>query len=339
MLHRPGTGRPGISLLEVLTAIFIMGIGMLALLTLFPLGALSMARAIRDERAAAMAGNAASIATMFNLRKDKAVDFAFDTDPTHNDPNATPPPATVQRKNSPADPNEPSAPVLIDPLGALLVGQRNLGEYPYGTWSYATPGSPGIVRVIPGFLTNQQMANYWFTLQDEIEFDTFGAPLSRTSAGFTNYVNRPGTYSYACLVRRPRQGSRELTELTVIVYSQRVIDVIDPEPTYFDNTGMWKANTPRNQILVPYPPAGDKPPIRKGTWLIDVSFVAPNPLPPATATTGNTVNGFVYRAENVTETATGLMVDLDREIKANISTLAVLKNAIAVVERGTTWAP
>jgi prepilin-type N-terminal cleavage/methylation domain-containing protein len=40
----------GITLTEVLVAIFIMGIGLLALLSLFPLGALTMAQAIKDDR-------------------------------------------------------------------------------------------------------------------------------------------------------------------------------------------------------------------------------------------------------------------------------------------------
>ena len=44
--------RAGVTLIEVLVAIFIMGIGLLALLTLFPLGALRMAKAIQDDRAA-----------------------------------------------------------------------------------------------------------------------------------------------------------------------------------------------------------------------------------------------------------------------------------------------
>jgi Prokaryotic N-terminal methylation motif len=53
--------RFGITLIEVLAAIFIMGVGLLALLTLFPLGALSMARAVQDDRAAAIAADAASL--------------------------------------------------------------------------------------------------------------------------------------------------------------------------------------------------------------------------------------------------------------------------------------
>jgi prepilin-type N-terminal cleavage/methylation domain-containing protein len=58
---RPRQRRRGITLVEVLVAIFIMGIGLLALLTLFPLGALNMARAVQDDRAGAIAADAATL--------------------------------------------------------------------------------------------------------------------------------------------------------------------------------------------------------------------------------------------------------------------------------------
>jgi hypothetical protein len=47
-----------VTLLEALTAIFIMAIGLLALLTLFPIGAMSMAQAIKDDRCAQTASQA-----------------------------------------------------------------------------------------------------------------------------------------------------------------------------------------------------------------------------------------------------------------------------------------
>ena len=47
--------RRAVTLLEVLVVIFIMGIGLLALLTLFPLGALSLAQSVNDDRAGAIA--------------------------------------------------------------------------------------------------------------------------------------------------------------------------------------------------------------------------------------------------------------------------------------------
>jgi Tfp pilus assembly protein PilV len=56
--------RTGTTLIEVLMAIFIMALGLVALLTLFPLGALNMARAVQDERAAQAAANATSLFRM-----------------------------------------------------------------------------------------------------------------------------------------------------------------------------------------------------------------------------------------------------------------------------------
>src|SRR5262249_39121249 len=50
--------RAGVTLLEVLTAIFILGVGLLALLFLFPLGALAMAQAVKDDRAGKIAADA-----------------------------------------------------------------------------------------------------------------------------------------------------------------------------------------------------------------------------------------------------------------------------------------
>jgi hypothetical protein len=56
-LHRDS----GVTLVEALAAIFISGIGLLALLTLFPLGALEMAAAIKDDRTAAVANEAVAL--------------------------------------------------------------------------------------------------------------------------------------------------------------------------------------------------------------------------------------------------------------------------------------
>src|SRR5262245_53542707 len=52
------TRRSGITLVEVLTALFILALGVIAILTLFPLGAMHMAQAIRDNRSTESAVNA-----------------------------------------------------------------------------------------------------------------------------------------------------------------------------------------------------------------------------------------------------------------------------------------
>jgi hypothetical protein len=54
--------RRAVTLTEVLIAIFLMGIGLMAILSLFPLGAAQMAQAIKDQRAAEAATNASAMA-------------------------------------------------------------------------------------------------------------------------------------------------------------------------------------------------------------------------------------------------------------------------------------
>ena len=44
--------RSGVTLIEVLVSIFVASIGLLALLALFPVGALSMRQALKDSRCA-----------------------------------------------------------------------------------------------------------------------------------------------------------------------------------------------------------------------------------------------------------------------------------------------
>lgn len=62
--------RRGVTLVEVLVAIFVMGIGLLALLTLFPVGALELAQAINDDRA----GKVASDAAIFSEESKKVLE-------------------------------------------------------------------------------------------------------------------------------------------------------------------------------------------------------------------------------------------------------------------------
>src|SRR5947207_2182363 len=64
--------RSGVTLVEVLVAIFVMGVGMIALLTLFPLGALQMAQAIKDDRTGHAAGNAAEVAKIWDIKRNPA---------------------------------------------------------------------------------------------------------------------------------------------------------------------------------------------------------------------------------------------------------------------------
>jgi Tfp pilus assembly protein PilV len=64
------------SLTEVLVALFILTIGVIGILTMFPLGAAQMARAVRDDRSALAAENVRSIlsaATVWTQFSGRAV--------------------------------------------------------------------------------------------------------------------------------------------------------------------------------------------------------------------------------------------------------------------------
>jgi prepilin-type N-terminal cleavage/methylation domain-containing protein len=68
--------RAGVTLIEVLVAIFIMGIGLLALLVLFPLGAIEMSQAIQDDRTAAFADRAIALGDAGEELVANTLDFA-----------------------------------------------------------------------------------------------------------------------------------------------------------------------------------------------------------------------------------------------------------------------
>src|SRR5271155_4256186 len=94
--------RNGMTLMEVLIAIFVMGIGLLAILAMFPMGALTMQRAIRDDRGGHAASNAKALATSMNVRFDPNLQGLF---------------TSGSLGNAPLD--GPSYPVFADPLGYL----------------------------------------------------------------------------------------------------------------------------------------------------------------------------------------------------------------------------
>jgi prepilin-type N-terminal cleavage/methylation domain-containing protein len=75
-LRRAGAAsQRGVTLVEVLVAIFVSGIGLLALLTLFPLGALEMAQAIPDDRTAALADDALVLSQTGTELLSRTADF------------------------------------------------------------------------------------------------------------------------------------------------------------------------------------------------------------------------------------------------------------------------
>src|SRR5579875_3354803 len=96
------TRRPAVTLMEVLIAMFIMAIGMMALLALFPVGAVSMAQALKDDRCAYASLMAENVAIATNVRYgDTMVNTAF----------------ANNQLPTPAAPTSQSGLLYVDPYG------------------------------------------------------------------------------------------------------------------------------------------------------------------------------------------------------------------------------
>jgi hypothetical protein len=323
--------RQGTTLIEVLVAIFVMGIGLIALLTLFPLGALRMAQAIQDDRCATAVVNANAIATMRNIRNDPSVrtppSYAVDI---FKDP-------APGARNLAADPDGPSYPVYVDPIGysSLPLGgatgqQKWLADGTGG--NYVTTGL--IARVPTSFTApglglgvNVRKANIYksFALLDDYLFDSDEAAGGQV-INFNPAVNPPVLrrdirYTWAYLVQRPRSSDPSIASSSVVVYKQRPLG-LSPGNFGLPEAG-YKAvfNLANNSITLSWQNATFPPTLNVGDWLLDTTFVTsvkPIPGSGGRTTTYGSAHGYFYRVVGVTNPGLQGLGSADYEVQQPI---------------------
>ncbi len=327
--------RPAATLTEVLVAIFVMGIGLLALLSLFPLGALTMAQAIKDDQTAHAAKSAFAFAEMFNIHNDLLV---YNVSPLGIAVFAPTPPATSPPANSPsfflnpyppipqapftlglppdlaaASWDGPSYPIYVDPRGSKFLGSQQVGNSPTASLP-APPNGPALIPRIPlsgadqmgrpqgPSLTTNQAIQRWCTLMDDITFADTGLPNLTNTGG----VQRQGYYSWAWMIRRPKANVPSVVDVSVVVYSGRSLaslgETVYPGVffgAYFDVTQNPPLVTANKFVDLPYP-VGSPPPVRRGSWILDatLSYSVQTANGPANIPDPH---GFFYRVVEVTD--------------------------------------
>src|SRR5438876_7451723 len=97
--------RNAVTLTEVLIAIFVLSIGLMALLSLFPLGAAQMAQALKDQRCAEAAGIAGAQARMIWKEACVTLPNAPGADPQFLDPASNTPASVLRFGYAMIDPN------------------------------------------------------------------------------------------------------------------------------------------------------------------------------------------------------------------------------------------
>lgn len=234
MHHR----RRGVTLTEVLVAIFVCGLGLMALMTLFPLGASNMAQAIDDDRCGHAAANASAI-----LRCAWRVSLQT-------------PGTDMSLRN--LETNLAGGPVYIDPLGNSIYG--------------AAPLPGGIPRLNLGN-ANYTDAVRWCSLLDDIDFNPDGTPVGPLSrqgryswAWMVRWL-RDGTP----LV--PGKSILRALEYQVVVYRNRPMSQNSggvPRGEY-----SYPGNFVGNNVVEVAYAAGNKPAIRRGGWILDATRGSP----------------------------------------------------------------
>jgi prepilin-type N-terminal cleavage/methylation domain-containing protein len=271
--------RNGLTLIEVLVAIFIMGIGLIALLTLFPIGILRMMQAIRDERTAQAAWSAQSVTTMHNLRNDPFLLSAPGEPDLFQNPHAA-------GGLLPSETFSESYPIYADP-----VGRTSFTGIPQN-W---VGGIPGYLRRCPvSFVPNVLALNQNFRIGDDITFDpTFDPLLPAMGPGTPKVIaptgpptiQRDPTYSWAYLLRRPQTGDRSVVDCAIVVYDKRA--TITMGETVYQNLAYFDPD--KNAILIDISSPTTLPPnIRAGDWLYDATLYKNSP------TTGS-AHSYFYR--------------------------------------------
>jgi prepilin-type N-terminal cleavage/methylation domain-containing protein len=314
--------RPGVTLIEVLMAIFVMGVGLMSLLTLFPVGAISMAQAIVDDAAANAAFTAAAVAESQSLRSLAA---------------QMPGVSFTQPPGYPAiDGNGPSYPMYVDPLGSTqatnIIG--TIGAFPNSStgiprvncpWFSTVAGSPS--------LRTQKLR--WFSLLDRFNFDDNGAALSPDGGTTIQRESQRISITWAYMLHRPRASVPSVVDVSIVVYNKRPLLSPVAESTY-----QAAGDLGANFVLLNWNPGAgqEAPAIRKGNWILDAS----SEIAPATGALHpqqyGPIHSNFYRVLGVTNLSSatpgqGLLgLELDQTLKAPVTLIVVMDQVIEVFE-------
>jgi prepilin-type N-terminal cleavage/methylation domain-containing protein len=266
------TRRNGLSLTEVLVALFIMAIGLIAILTMFPLGALQMGQALKDDRTAQSASNADGYIRWYwreyvlRTQQDAALANAL------NNPNATKYDGTSPAQRPQAFPQAfpvtpvattdpgPSYPVVVDPMGEYrpwnVAPMSNAQQFDWvgGMKGPGFPmGNPALLNHPTAYppqvrqlrlprrnlaLVGSQGANAaayalrTCSLLDGMGYDSSGAGVNPQSS----QVERDKRYNWLWVLQRPSNKVQDTVGVTVVVFEKRahqyVPKNINPESVF-----------------------------------------------------------------------------------------------------------
>jgi prepilin-type N-terminal cleavage/methylation domain-containing protein len=168
----------------------------------------------------------------------------------------------------------PSFPVYLDPIG--FVNQLGLGLLARhwvggGAGSRSIPRKDIVARRFNATPQNLQ-ANTAARLRNCTLLDDFDYSREDTREGLasdaTGPVKRLGKFNYGWMIQRPKNSIRHEVNLSVIVYFNRPpTDTAAEELVFADPIPTVTVNS--NIVILPY--TGGRPPVRRGTWILNAT--------------------------------------------------------------------
>jgi hypothetical protein len=192
-----------------------MGIGVIAILTLFPLGAFNMANAVREDRSAQMAAAADGYFRAYwktQIVEPYLVNPNAVTEPFFvalNDPNGTNPPPTTPKTGLPSAANDAmSYPVFVDPMGYAARPNSVRDWVGDGAGTNVPRRSISLIQSDPDLVF--RVCSQW----DGIGWDDNSQTITK---------DREVRYNWLAVIQRLNNGAAPTTaNFTVVVFDRRI---------------------------------------------------------------------------------------------------------------------
>lgn len=253
MIRKPTSRRPGTSLMEVLVGFGILGIGVASVISLFPFAALTVGKALLDDRTTTCALTADG--QLRDIHKRNVVEVGEGSNEPYYQR------LDVGDGTRPAlQPSEmgPSYPVFIDPMGLAATRPAVVGALAPPAQNTHIP-RVNLSTVVNSSTIPGEQARHALRFCSQLD----GLTFNEDGAVPGGFDMRELRYNWLWVVQRPVNRDRYALRMQVVIFNQRVhqypasmTETVYPNLTF----------TPGQTTLGGVPATAE---IRRGSWVMD----------------------------------------------------------------------
>jgi hypothetical protein len=294
--NRIRSPRRGRSMAEVLVALFLLALGTIAILTMFPLGMYHMGQALKDDRTSQAANQADAFMRMYwrtyvvenTQNRSNTVATgpggyepmfpAFDYPDSKPDLNPGVP-FPVARRDLPAgtlpsvqNQATHSYPVFVDPIGWHAPwATLNANTYSLQYWVGGQFYPRRSLNLLLNAPTNQSQRTC--SMLDGYGYDEGGVPVSVTGAAGGQF-ERDLRYNWMWILQRPDNTDVNTAKMTVVVFDKRAFQFAPANAEQVFASGAQPAQQipmVPGSTVIQIPTTQGIPPVQKGGWIMDAT--------------------------------------------------------------------